>query len=106
MASFFKLHALDARQMHSERRTAVRLSISFPRPVVHPPKGPPKDTGIRIEGSPREGEKRTARNMKIRRRIKIGALKQEGGGGGVAGAGVRPLEGRVAAKGVEWRRRD
>lgn len=49
---FFKLHALDARQMRPRERTAVRLSISFPRPVVHPPKGPPKDTGIRIEGSP------------------------------------------------------
>jgi len=48
---FFKLHALDARQMRPRERTAVRLSISFPRPVVHPPKGPPKDTGIRIEGS-------------------------------------------------------
>lgn len=39
---------LNGRQMRPCERTAVRLSISFPRPVVHPRKAHRKDTWIRI----------------------------------------------------------
>ena len=46
---FLKLHASRAGgRCAPARRTAVRLSISFPCPVFNPRKAHRKDTGIRI----------------------------------------------------------
>ena len=49
-------------------RTAVRLSISFPRPVVHPRKAHRKDTGIRIAKGNKKEKKRKRKERKKKKK--------------------------------------
>ena len=62
---------LNGRQMRPCERTAVRLSISFPRPVVHPRKAHRKDTWIRIaKGNKKEKKKAEKGKKKVKKQTK------------------------------------
>ena len=58
-------------------RTAVRLSISFPRPVVHPRKAHRKDTGIRIAKGNKKKKKKKKTKRKERKRKKERSERRE-----------------------------